>query len=53
MLDVSPVLDIGDIPDLIEDPLLRAFLLEHTNVAEKDVRDIQPVAHSGLAQQQQ
>lgn len=49
MLDVLLVLNVCDIPDLVEDPLLRTFSLEHANVAKQDVRDVQPVAHPGLA----
>lgn len=43
-----PILYVRDIPELLENPLLRAFLPQHANVSEENLSDVQPVTHSGL-----
>lgn len=43
-----PVLEASDIPDLSEYPLLRAFPLQHTNIAEQHLHDARPVTHASL-----
>ena len=44
----SPVLYVGDVPDFLEYPLLRALSPEHADVAEQNVHNVEPVTYAGL-----